>query len=151
MSYEHVVIARDGDITTITMNRPGRRNALSLDHMLELTDAFRSAGASDCTGVVLAGAGKVFSSGHDFADMVGQDLPFMRRLLSVCAESRACTASRPLLVANSCAPLISLSRRPRPASPSLVGREGGSATRRSSPSRDPWVGSERWRWRSPAT
>lgn len=86
MTYDHVLVEREGDITTITMNRPERRNALSLGHMLELIDAFREAGASDCAGVVLAGNGKVFSSGHDFADMVGQDLPFMRRLLSVCSE-----------------------------------------------------------------
>ncbi|MBS4728928.1 enoyl-CoA hydratase/isomerase family protein [Mycobacterium sp. SM1] len=88
MSYRHITV--DGDrFVTICMNRPERRNALSLDHMLELIDAFRVAGASDCSGVILAGAGPVFCAGHDFADMVGQDLGFMRHLLGVCAELMA--------------------------------------------------------------
>lgn len=85
MSYEHIVVEYDR-FATIRMNRPDRRNALSLDHMRELIDAFRAADASDYRGVILAGAGPVFSAGHDFADMVDQDLGFMRQLLGVCAE-----------------------------------------------------------------
>lgn len=84
MAYELVELEYDGDIATITMNCPQRRNALSLRHMLELTDAFREAGESSARGVLLAGRGPVFSAGHDFADMVGQDLVAMRRILSVC-------------------------------------------------------------------
>jgi enoyl-CoA hydratase/carnithine racemase len=85
MSYRHISVEY-GRFVTICMNRPDRRNALSLDHMLELIDAFQAANASDCPGVILAGAGPVFSAGHDFADMVGQDLGFMRHLLNVCAD-----------------------------------------------------------------
>src|SRR3954449_9432627 len=62
MTYEHVLVDRDGPFTTITMNRPDRRNALSTAHMEELTDAFRVAGASDARGIVLAGNGPVFSA-----------------------------------------------------------------------------------------
>lgn len=86
MTYEHVLVDRAGDFVTITMNRPERRNALSLDHMAELTDAFRSVGDSDAIGVILAGNGPVFSAGHDFADMAGADLDFMRTLLWACTE-----------------------------------------------------------------
>lgn len=86
MGYDHVLVERSGDFTTITMNRPERRNSLSLDHLLELIDAFGAADASDARGVVLAAAGPVFSSGHDFADMVGRDLAFLRRLLGVCTD-----------------------------------------------------------------
>ena len=39
MTYQHVRVDRLGDFTTITMNRPEQRNALSLDHMRELIDA----------------------------------------------------------------------------------------------------------------
>jgi enoyl-CoA hydratase/carnithine racemase len=46
----------------------------------------RRAGDTDATGVVLAGNGPVFSSGHDLGAMVGADLPTMRHLLRVCAD-----------------------------------------------------------------
>src|SRR5579864_4687403 len=68
------------------MNNPARRNALSLKHMAELTAAFREVGESAAHGVILAGRGPVFCAGHDFADVVGQDLIAVRRLLRVCTE-----------------------------------------------------------------
>ncbi len=86
MAFEMVLFERDGPFVTITMNRPERRNALSLDHMRELTAAFAQAGRSDARGVILAGNGPVFSAGHDFADMVGADLVAMRELLWTCTE-----------------------------------------------------------------
>ena len=86
MTFEHVLVDRRDSFTTITMNRPDRRNALSTDHMTELTTAFREAGASDARGIVLAANGPVFSAGHDFSEMVGADLVSMRALLQVCME-----------------------------------------------------------------
>ncbi len=84
MAYELIQLEYSGDFATITMNYPQRRNALSLKHMLELTDAFRKVSESGVRGVILAANGPVFSAGHDFADMVGQDLIAMRKLLKVC-------------------------------------------------------------------
>lgn len=86
MTFEMVLVEREGPFATITMNRPERRNALSLEHMRELTSAFREVGDSDARGVILAGNGPVFSAGHDFADMVGADLIAMRELLWTCTE-----------------------------------------------------------------
>jgi enoyl-CoA hydratase/carnithine racemase len=86
MPFEMVLVERNGPFVTITMNRPERRNALSLEHMRELTAAFVEAGKSDARGVILAGNGPVFSAGHDFADMVGADLVAMRELLWTCTE-----------------------------------------------------------------
>ena len=86
MAYEHIVVERHDWCTTITMDRPARRNALSTDHMLELTDAFRAAGASDARGIVLAGNGPVFSAGHDFGEMRGADLVTMRAVLETCTD-----------------------------------------------------------------
>src|SRR5260370_18764038 len=68
------------------MNRPQRRNALSLAHMRELITAFRQIGESDTVGIVVAGAGPVFSAGHDFADVADADLPAVRSLLMTCTE-----------------------------------------------------------------
>src|SRR6266567_861406 len=86
MGFEYVLVERSGDFTTITMNRPQRRNALSLDHMRELIRAFSEAGESDALGIVLAGNGPVFSAGHDFADVAGADLSGVRALLVTCTE-----------------------------------------------------------------
>jgi enoyl-CoA hydratase/carnithine racemase len=81
-----VLIERDGDVATITMNRPERRNALALDMLLELTEAFRHVGDSDALGVVLAANGPVFSAGHDFRDVAGADHASVRHLLQTCTE-----------------------------------------------------------------
>ncbi|HUP86469.1 MAG TPA: enoyl-CoA hydratase-related protein [Acidimicrobiales bacterium] len=86
MDHQCIEVTRDGPVVRITMNLPEKRNALSLAHMTELLDAFREAGESDATGVVLGGNGPVFSAGHDFADMAGADLVQMRKLLGVCTE-----------------------------------------------------------------
>ena len=84
MPYELVELQYEDDFATITLNHPRRRNALSLKMMLELTDAFREVGESRVLGVILAANGPAFSAGHDFNEMVGQDLAAMRKLLSVC-------------------------------------------------------------------
>ena len=76
MGFEHILVERSGEFATVTMNRPQRRNALSLEHMRELITAFGELGNSDVRGIVLAGNGPVFSAGHDFADVAGADLPY---------------------------------------------------------------------------
>jgi enoyl-CoA hydratase/carnithine racemase len=87
MRYEHVLVSSTAGLTTITMNRPASRNALSEAHMRELLAALGGAAADPSTrAVVLAAAGSVFSSGHDFADMAERDLDGMRQLLATCRE-----------------------------------------------------------------
>ncbi len=86
MNFEHVLVGRSDDFVTITMNRPARRNALSLDHMRELIAAFTDVGGSDALGIVLAGNGPVFSAGHDFADVADADLLEVRSLLQTCTD-----------------------------------------------------------------
>src|SRR5581483_2724350 len=82
--YELIEVRYDEDFATITMNNPQRRNALSLKHMNELISAFEAVGESEAHGVILAANGPAFCAGHDFADMVGQDLVAMRKMLKVC-------------------------------------------------------------------
>ncbi|MDN5790257.1 MAG: enoyl-CoA hydratase-related protein [Micrococcales bacterium] len=84
--YEHLTALRDGDTITITMNRPRRRNSLSEGHLAELLAAFREAGATDATGIVLAANGPVFSAGHDFGDVASRDLTGVRDLLRLCTD-----------------------------------------------------------------
>jgi enoyl-CoA hydratase/carnithine racemase len=84
MTYQHVLVKHEGALATITLNRPEKRNALSLEVMQELTRAFDEVGSSEALGVVLAANGPVFSAGHNFADMAGADLAAARRLFRVC-------------------------------------------------------------------
>jgi len=71
MSYQHLLRSTEGQLGLITLNRPDRRNALSLDLMLELIDCLHEIGVdTGIRAVILAAAGKVFSSGHDLSEMV---------------------------------------------------------------------------------
>lgn len=86
MVEELVLVNRRDDTITITMNRPQRRNALSLELLQALQTAFTEAGDSNATGVILAGAGVAFSAGHDLGAMVGASLPDMHTLLRTCTD-----------------------------------------------------------------
>ena len=83
---QHVLVASDGPITTITLNRPEKRNALALDVMLELTEVVQDVGSTDALGVVLAANGPVFSAGHNFGDMAGADLAKAQQLFDACTR-----------------------------------------------------------------
>lgn len=85
-TLQHLLIDRDGPVTTITLDRPDKRNALALDVMTELAAVLREVGDSDALGVVLAANGPVFSAGHNFADMAGASLADVRHLFEVCTE-----------------------------------------------------------------
>jgi enoyl-CoA hydratase/carnithine racemase len=95
MELSHILFEERDAIATLSLNKPERRNPLSLDVMLELRDALRAIGASKARGVVLASSGPVFSAGHDYADMVSRDLAGMRSLLAVCTELMTAVQSIP--------------------------------------------------------
>ncbi|WP_416566463.1 enoyl-CoA hydratase-related protein [Nocardia testacea] len=96
--YRQLLVARDVDTVRITMNRPERRNALSGEHLAELLAAFRAAGETDATGIVLGAHGPVFSAGHDFADVAARDLLGVRELLTLCTELMSTIESVPQVV-----------------------------------------------------
>jgi enoyl-CoA hydratase/carnithine racemase len=75
---------RDGDIVTVTLDRPEQRNALALDVMEEITGVLRAIGESDARGVVLAATGPVFSAGHHFGDMSHATAAQTAHLFDVC-------------------------------------------------------------------
>ena len=77
---------RAGDVVTITLDRPEKRNALAVEVMVELTRALREAGESDARGVILAAAGPVFSAGHNFGDLAGASLDEAVHVFEVCTE-----------------------------------------------------------------
>jgi enoyl-CoA hydratase/carnithine racemase len=90
MAYEAITVEREAPITTITMNRPERRNALSTDLMLELTAAFRATGEERETQVViLAANGPAFSAGHDLRELVDGDITTYRHVFEICNDLMA--------------------------------------------------------------
>jgi enoyl-CoA hydratase/carnithine racemase len=86
-TYEHIRFELDGPLARITMNRPERRNALSVSHMQELTGCLRAVGESrDARAVILAGNGPAFCAGHDLSEMIGRDPATYRHIFDVCCE-----------------------------------------------------------------
>jgi len=67
LSYRTILVADEGWVRTITLNRPERRNAMTPEMQTELIAALEKAGAGECRVVVLAGAGEAFCSGLDLA------------------------------------------------------------------------------------
>jgi enoyl-CoA hydratase/carnithine racemase len=69
MSYGFLTIDRDGQIATVTLNRPEKRNALSSALRAEVSSAFGELAADDSVSVViLTGAGSVFCAGFDLSE-----------------------------------------------------------------------------------
>jgi enoyl-CoA hydratase/carnithine racemase len=86
-TYEHILLEVDGTTARLTMNRPEKRNALSMAHMQELIDCLKAIGESKEAQVVVLGAnGPAFCAGHDLSEMVGRDPEFYRHLFDVCCE-----------------------------------------------------------------
>ena len=83
----NVEITREGPIAIVTLNRPERRNALSLEMMLDLIAALEEIGRNrEIRAVILAASGKVFCSGHDLAQMSGRDINEYRRIFDACTR-----------------------------------------------------------------
>ncbi|HTX37341.1 MAG TPA: enoyl-CoA hydratase [Bryobacteraceae bacterium] len=87
MSWEYLTLNCEGPAAIVTLNRPERRNALSLGLMLELIACLDEIGRrAEVRAVILAAAGKVFCSGHDLSEMTGRGIADYRRIFDVCSE-----------------------------------------------------------------
>ena len=71
----------------ITLNRPERRNALSMSLMAELTRTLREQSARpEVRAFVLRAEGRAFSAGHDLSELVGRTLEDEQRIFAACTE-----------------------------------------------------------------
>jgi enoyl-CoA hydratase/carnithine racemase len=85
--YRNILFEQDGPIAYVTMNRPEKRNALSVELMQELIGCLKAIGQERAPDVViLRGNGPAFSAGHDLAEMIGQPPEFYQHEFAVCAE-----------------------------------------------------------------
>jgi enoyl-CoA hydratase/carnithine racemase len=68
---EFISVEHRDRVVAITLMRPERRNALSLELLGGLSEALANDVPDDATAVVLTGAGKCFSAGGDFKSLKG--------------------------------------------------------------------------------
>jgi enoyl-CoA hydratase/carnithine racemase len=85
VEYRNLIACTEEPAARITLNRPERRNALSLELMQELIGALGNAsGQSSTRAIVIEGAGPAFSAGHDLSEMIGRDQAFLDELFATC-------------------------------------------------------------------
>ncbi|HSJ17539.1 MAG TPA: enoyl-CoA hydratase/isomerase family protein [Solirubrobacterales bacterium] len=92
---------RHGDVELVTLRRPEKRNALSIELRVELAEAFERLSEDGGVGcVVLTGAGTAFCSGMDVSQF-GGDLDHRRRLVetSTRAFDAVARCRRPVIAA----------------------------------------------------
>jgi enoyl-CoA hydratase/carnithine racemase len=80
-TWQHLRVEDVEPITRITLDRPDRRNALSLELMRELQSALEQA---DGRVVVIAGAGPAFSAGHDLTELTACEGDEAAELFATC-------------------------------------------------------------------
>ena len=79
-----VLIERSGGAAILTLNAPGKRNAISTEMRIDLRRALQDAVEDrTCTAIILTGAGDTFCAGADVSQMVENDIAFARHRLMI--------------------------------------------------------------------
>ncbi|MFN3339261.1 MAG: enoyl-CoA hydratase [Dietzia sp.] len=87
MSTPYVLVERSGPIARVTLDRPERRNPLSMQMMREATAAIRDLGDDpSCGVVVVTGSGPALSAGHEIGEMIDRTLDQEREVFDTCVE-----------------------------------------------------------------
>jgi len=87
MNYECLTFAEEGPVGVIALNRPEKRNALSLELLQELRHLLTTIGSSNHVRVVIIrGEGKVFCAGHDISQLVGHEVSFYNAIFDTCVD-----------------------------------------------------------------
>jgi len=87
MSFKNLTLEFQNSTAVITLQRPSKRNALSLELMQELIGLLGVLEPDrEVRCVILAAAGKAFSAGHDLSEMVGCGVSDYRQLFETCTE-----------------------------------------------------------------
>jgi enoyl-CoA hydratase/carnithine racemase len=86
-TFEQIEVGRQGSVAHIALNRPEKRNALSLALMQEMISALEEVGRDqDVRAIVVEGAGPAFSAGHDLAELVGRELAYYQDTFDTCVR-----------------------------------------------------------------
>src|SRR6202165_1851023 len=98
-TLEYLLVEDAPPAAVITLNRPQTLNALSTALMTELTSALeRQAARPEVRAIVLKGAGRAFSAGHDLKEMQDRNLDEERDIFAVCNKLMATVQSVPVPV-----------------------------------------------------
>lgn len=82
-----LTMERSDKAAVVTLNRPERRNAFSLDLMQALIETLGIIGNdSDVRAVILASEGDVFSAGHDLNELIGRGEEEYRATFETCTQ-----------------------------------------------------------------
>jgi enoyl-CoA hydratase/carnithine racemase len=94
-----ILVERTGDVMTIALNRPGRKNAITAAMYQTMADALADAQA-DATvrAILLRGSAGIFSAGNDLEDFlktppVGEDAPVFRFLRAISSAEKPLVAA----------------------------------------------------------
>jgi enoyl-CoA hydratase/carnithine racemase len=80
LNPKHFLWSVEGKVATVTLNRPERKNPLTLESYAELRDTFRDLTyADDIKTIVITGAGGNFCSGGDVHEIIGPLVEMQRR------------------------------------------------------------------------
>jgi enoyl-CoA hydratase/carnithine racemase len=96
VALEHLVVEDALPAAVITLNHPEKLNALSLALMEELTaELERQGGRDEVAVIVIRGAGRAFSAGHDLKELVDRSLDEERTIFQACERLMAVVQSVP--------------------------------------------------------
>src|SRR5438034_571899 len=97
VTLDYLLVEDAPPAAIITLNRPDQLNALSTGLMTELTDELeRQAARPEVRAIVLKGAGRAFSAGHDLREMQDRTLEEERDIFAVCNKLMATDRAVPL-------------------------------------------------------
>lgn len=97
-AYAEIRVEREaeGEVALITMNRPEKRNALSLQMMRELDAALAALGADErVRAIILRAEGPAFCAGHDLRELLGRDAATYVTIFDACVDLMARIAAVP--------------------------------------------------------
>lgn len=85
---DSILVEKKAPLCWMTLNRPKKRNALSLEMMQELIQQLNQIALDeDILVLIIKGNGKAFCSGHDLKELVGEkSKSYYRHIFSTCTD-----------------------------------------------------------------
>ncbi|MBW2311142.1 MAG: enoyl-CoA hydratase [Deltaproteobacteria bacterium] len=87
LKYEHIIYEEREKIALLTLNRPEKRNGLSLELLEEFSACLKHVAQERSAKVVIVkGAGHDFCAGHDMKEILNKELNEIRNLFQACLD-----------------------------------------------------------------
>ena len=101
MTYQNIIVAHEGAVAIVTLNRPKALNALNAELLGELVAAFEAFDADDqVRAIVLTGSERAFAAGADIKEMAPQSyMDMFKANLFAGAADRITAIRKPIIAA----------------------------------------------------